>query len=133
MSRRSKIFAQNESHEDDYPQLLNYVFITALIMLPLTLECLSLQLVLYKLPITITTITNITCGIRTKIRLYEAVILSTLLYGSETSPMTVANEKKLDAAHNKWLRRTLHISWRDKITNKAIWKRTGQEDMGNII
>ena len=37
--------------------------------------------------------------------------------------MTVANGRKLDAAHYKWLRRILHISW----------KRTRQEDMGNII
>ena len=34
---------------------------------------------------------------------------------------------------NKWLRRILCIFWRDKITNKAIWERTGQEDMGIII
>src|SRR6218665_1591754 len=32
--------------------------------------------------------------------------------------MTVANGKKLDAAHNKWLRRILQISLRDKITYK---------------
>src|SRR6218665_2768075 len=44
--------------------------------------------------------------------------------------MTMANGKKLDAAHNNWLRRILHISWRDKITNKAILERTGHEDMG---
>jgi len=71
--------------------------------------------------------------IKTKIRLCEAVVLSTLLYDSETWPMMVANGRKLDAAHNKCLRRILHSSWRDKITNKEIWKRTGQEDMGNII
>src|SRR6218665_2059107 len=49
------------------------------------------------------------CGIRIKIRLYEAVVLSKLLYGSETWPMTVANGRKLDAAHNKGLRRILHL------------------------
>jgi len=47
------------------------------------------------------------CGIKTKIRLYEAAVLSTLLYGSETWPMTVANGRKLNAAHNRWLRRIL--------------------------
>ena len=50
-----------------------------------------------------------------------------------TWPKTMVNGRKLDAAHNKWLRRTLHISWMSKITNKEIWERTGQEDMGNII
>ena len=45
---------------------------------------------------------------RTKIRLYNAIVLSTLLYGSETWPMMVANRKRLQAAHHKWLRRILH-------------------------
>src|SRR6218665_960495 len=47
--------------------------------------------------------------------------------------MTVANRKRLEAAHHRWLRRILHVSWRDKITNKGIRERTGQEDMGSII
>jgi len=33
-----------------------------------------------------------------KIRLYELLVLSTLLYAAETWPMTVANMKKLEAA-----------------------------------
>src|SRR6218665_1248324 len=63
----------------------------------------------------------------------DIVVLSMLLYGSETWPTTMVNRKKPDAAHNKWLKRILHISWRDKIRNKAVLERTGQEDMGNII
>src|SRR6218665_3665398 len=70
--------------------------------------------------------------IKTKIRPYNDIIVSTLLYGSETWPMTVANKKRLEAAHHRWLRRIL-VSWRDKITNKSIRERTGQEDIENII
>jgi len=34
------------------------------------------------------------CSIKTKIRLYNAIVMSTLyIYGSETWPMTVANRK----------------------------------------
>ena len=73
------------------------------------------------------------CSLRIKLRLYEAIVLSTLLYGSETWPMTVANKKRLDAAHHRWLRRILHISWRDKVTNKSVRERTGQEKAENII
>src|SRR6218665_4009391 len=47
--------------------------------------------------------------------------------------MTVANRKRLEAAHHRWLRRILHVSWHDKITNKSIRERTGQKDMENII
>src|SRR6218665_3524034 len=73
------------------------------------------------------------CSTKTKIRLYNVIVVSTLLYGSETWPMTVANRKRLEAAHHRWLRTILHVSWRDKITNKSIRERTGQEDMENII
>src|SRR5678815_1059782 len=60
-------------------------------------------------------------------------VLSTLLYGAETWPMTVANRKKLEAAHHRWQRRILHISWKDKLTNKTIRERTGQDKLENII
>src|SRR6218665_1559346 len=48
-------------------------------------------------------------------------------------PMTVANMKRLEAAHHRWLRRILHVSWRYKITNKSIRERTVQEDTENSI
>jgi len=47
--------------------------------------------------------------------------------------MTVANRKKLEATHHRWLMRILHVSWHDKITNKSIRERTGQEEMESII
>jgi hypothetical protein len=72
-------------------------------------------------------------SIKTKIRLYSALVVSTLLYGSETWPMTANNRKRLEAAHHKWLRSILHISRRDKVTNKDVRERKGQEDMETII
>ena len=54
------------------------------------------------------------CSIKTKIRLYKAIVVSMLLYGSKTWPMTVANRRRLEAAHHRWLRRILHVSWREK-------------------
>jgi len=41
--------------------------------------------------------------------------------------MTVVNRRRLEATHHKWL----HVSCHDKITNKSIRERTGQEDMQN--
>src|SRR6218665_2038812 len=35
--------------------------------------------------------------------------------------------------YHKWLRRILHVSWRDKITNKTIKERPGQKDIESII
>jgi len=43
--------------------------------------------------------------------------------------LTVANRKKLEAAHHRWQRRILHISWKDKITNKTIRERTGPDKL----
>jgi len=64
--------------------------------------------------------------LHTKIRLYEALVLSTLLYGAETWSMSVSNTKKLEAAHHRWQRKILKISWKDMITNKTVRERTGQ-------
>ena len=35
--------------------------------------------------------------------------------------------KRLDAAHHRWLRRILGISWKDKVTNEEVRARTGQQ------
>ena len=70
---------------------------------------------------------------KTKIRLYESLVLSTALYGAETWPMTVANMKKLEAARHKWQRKILGITWRDKITNDTVSERTGMQKMEDIL
>ena len=78
-----------------------------------------------------------TCGqskrVDNKFRLYESIVLSTHLYGAETWLITVANGRRLEAAHHRWLRRMLHVSWRDKLPKKTIRERTGQEELGCII
>jgi len=47
--------------------------------------------------------------------------------------MTVMNMKWLEAAHHKWQRRILGITWRDKIRNEEIRWRTGMETMEVIL
>jgi len=47
--------------------------------------------------------------------------------------MMVANGRRVEVAHHSWLRRILHVSWHDKISNNSIREMTGQEDMENII
>ena len=63
----------------------------------------------------------------------ETCHICRLFFHCQLTPTTVANRRRLEAAHHRWLRRILHVSWCDKITNKSIRKRTGQEDMGSII
>jgi len=35
--------------------------------------------------------------------------------------MSVSNTKKLEAAHHRWQRKTLMISWKDMITNQTVY------------
>ena len=41
-------------------------------------------------------------SLKVKIRLYEAIILSTLLYSTEVWPVTMTLTKRLKAAHHRW-------------------------------
>jgi len=68
-----------------------------------------------------------------KIRLYESLVISTLLYGAESWPLSVTQMKKLEAAHHKFQRRLLEITWRDKVKNEDIRKNTGLRKLEDII
>ena len=71
--------------------------------------------------------------LQVKLRLYESLVLATLQYGSETWSMTVANKKKLEAAHYKWLRRILGITWKQMVTNEEVKRRTGMHNLEEIL
>src|SRR3984885_6340357 len=72
-------------------------------------------------------------SIVTKTRLYRALVLTALLYGTETWPVTKANMKKLEAAHHRWQRRILGITWKDKIRNEKIRKMTSLEKLEEML
>ena len=68
----------------------------------------------------------------TKTAIYQAVVLSTLLYGSESWNTTVQEEKQLAAFHTRCLRRILGVSWQDHVPNEVIFERTSQVLLINI-
>jgi len=68
-----------------------------------------------------------------KIWLHEALVMSILLYGIETWPMIVTNMKRLETAHHWWQRKILCISWKDKIRNEEVRKRTEMITLENTI
>ena len=74
-----------------------------------------------------------TLNTKIKIRLYESLVMSTLLYAAETWPMTVADMKRLEAAHHRWQRKILGVSWRDMVRNEEIRQRTGLERLEDIL
>ena len=68
-------------------------------------------------------------GLKVKMRLYEAIILSTLLYCADIWPSTATLTKRLNAAHHRWQWSILGISWMDRVTNEEVRARTGQHCM----
>ena len=68
-----------------------------------------------------------TIKLNTKLRIFNTNVKSVLLYGSETWKMTKVIQKKLQTFINNCLRNILGITWKDKIRNEMIWKKTGQE------
>ena len=69
----------------------------------------------------------------TKIKVYEAICLSTLLYGSESWTPYARQIRTLEAWHIKNLRSILGITWRDRITHEEIFRRTGSVSLENYL
>ena len=71
--------------------------------------------------------------LKIKIRLYKSLVLTTALYGSETWKDTAAVRKLTDPFHTKCLRKILNISWKDRITNVEVYRRTEETPLSNKI
>ena len=64
--------------------------------------------------------TNSQLTMNTKLKVYQACVLSTLLYSSESWSMYARQENRLESFHLRCLRRILGITWQDKVTNAAV-------------
>ncbi|PIK34030.1 hypothetical protein BSL78_29151 [Apostichopus japonicus] len=58
--------------------------------------------------------------LNTKMKVYQACVLSTLLYGSKTWTTHAKQEKKLNVFHMRCLCKILGITWEDKVTNSEV-------------
>ena len=65
----------------------------------------------------------------TKIRIFDACVKYVLLYGCETWLVTKQIQHKIQTFVNRCLRHILRIWWSNIISNKDLWKVTGQEDI----
>ena len=65
----------------------------------------------------------------TKLKVYQACVLSTLLYSSESWTTYTRQENCLESFHLHCLRRILGITWQDKITNTAVLEKAGSLSM----
>nr|VZI21262.1 unnamed protein product [Spirometra erinaceieuropaei] len=61
----------------------------------------------------------------TKLKMYKAVILPTLLYGAETWAVYTRQARRLNHFHLSCLRRVLRLNWQDRIPDTEVLERTG--------
>ena len=64
---------------------------------------------------------------------YNACVISTLLYGSETWTTYAGQESRLNTFHLRSIRRILGISWLDKVTNDDVLSRAGLPSMYTLL
>ena len=69
----------------------------------------------------------------TKVKVYGACVLSTLLYASETWTLMAYQENRLHVFHMRCLRKILGITWEDKVTNEDVLTRAGTSSMTTIL
>ena len=69
----------------------------------------------------------------TKVDVYKACVISTLLYGSESWTMRAHQEKWLNVFHMRCLRRIKGITWQDKVTNKVVLEKAGIPSLYTLL
>ncbi|PFX27744.1 putative uncharacterized transposon-derived protein F52C9.6 [Stylophora pistillata] len=71
--------------------------------------------------------------IKTKLRVFGSNVKAVLLYGSETWKLIGSLEQKLEVFINKSLRNILGIWWPRNVSNKELWRQTGQRPVEQEI
>ena len=69
----------------------------------------------------------------TKIKVYKAVVLTTLLYGCETWTVYKRHSKKLNHFHTTRLRKLLNIKWQEKIPDTEVLTLAGLPSIPTIL
>ena len=72
-------------------------------------------------------------GLQTKLNVYRAVVLPTLLYACETWTVYQRHAKKLNHFHTTCLRRLLNIRWQDRIPDTEVLARSGLSSIHTIL
>jgi len=72
-------------------------------------------------------------SLSTKMRLYNALVKTVLLYGAETWTILKSDEQKLEAFHVSCQRHILGIRWYDFVRRAEVVNRTHQESLATQI
>ena len=71
--------------------------------------------------------------VKTKMAVYNACVISTLLNGSETWTTYAGQERWLNSFRLRSIRRILRISWQCKVTNGDVLSRAGLPSMYTLL
>ncbi|KAI8491112.1 PtdIns(3,5)P(2) sythesis regulation factor [Branchiostoma belcheri] len=69
----------------------------------------------------------------TKLKIYNAVVISTLLYGCETWTPYRRHIKQLEKFHMRSLRTIMNIRWQDKISNQEVLDRAQSSSIEALL
>ena len=72
-------------------------------------------------------------SLTTKLQVYRAVVLTTLLYACETWTVYSRHAKQLNHFHLSCLRRLLHIKWQDKIPDTEVLEQAGIPSIHTLL
>jgi len=72
-------------------------------------------------------------GRKTKTTLYKTLVLSVLMYGSETWKLTKEEERKIDTFQSKCLRRIMRIRWQMRVKNERVLELAEAERVSVIV
>ena len=68
-----------------------------------------------------------------KCKLYRALVLSVVLYSSETWTMNKSTQRKLESFHTSCLRRILCLSFMERVTNEEVLARSRMSTLSAMI
>ena len=68
-----------------------------------------------------------------KCKLYRALVLSVVLYSSETGTMNKSTQRKLESFHTSFLRRILCFSYLERVTNEEVLARSRMSTLSAMI
>ena len=71
--------------------------------------------------------------VKTKMVVYNACVVSTLVYGSETWTTYARQEKRLSSFHLRSIRCILDISWQDRVSNTEVLSRANLPSMFTLL
>ena len=77
--------------------------------------------------------TSTSINVNLKIRLYNPIVLPTVLYSSEVWKSTVSLNKKLDVFHQRCLWKILKTSYRNRITNDEVLRRAKSKPLHDTV